>query len=127
MRPRRRVHEGVLDEGAPDLQHALLVAEGKRAAVCRDVENVVGLQCHPHELRHCRLRDLVERHDLPLEIEVPCVQTGKIEQLGGELLEACDLLAHRLEELPPRGLVEILVVEQLEKAPEREDRRAQLV
>src|SRR5215213_4715876 len=37
------------------------------------------------------------------------------------------LLAHRLEELLSRRLVELLVGHQLEEAPEREERRAQLV
>ena len=41
--------------------------------------------------------------------------------------EPLDLLAHLLEEAPARLLVELLVLEQLDEAAEREDRRAQLV
>ena len=92
-----------------------------------DVEHVVRLQRDRRELRRRRLRDLVERHDVALQVEVAGVEAGEVEQLGRELLEPQHLLAHRLQELEPRLLVEILVVEQLEEAPEREHRRAQLV
>ena len=55
------------------------------------------------------------------------VHPREVEQVGGEVREAVDLAAGRGEELRPRRLVEILVVEQLEEAREREERRPQLV
>ena len=55
------------------------------------------------------------------------VEPGEVEQVRGELRQPVDLLAHRLQELLPRLLVEILVRHQLQEAAEREERRAQLV
>ena len=55
------------------------------------------------------------------------VEAGQVEQVHRQLLQARHLLAHRLEELAPGVLVELLVLEQLHEAGEREDRRAQLV
>ncbi len=57
----------------------------------------------------------------------PGIEPGEVEQLGGELRQAVDLLAHPAEELAPGLLVELLVDEQLEEAAEREERRPQLV
>ena len=121
------MHESVLDEHARDLQHALLVANGERAAVRRDVERVVRLQRNRRKLRERRLRDLVERHHLALQVEVASVESGQVEQLGRQLLEPQHLLSHRLQELKARLLIQVLVVEQLQEAPEREHRRTQLV
>ena len=42
------------------------------------------------------------------------VRAREIEQVGREVREAVDLAARRREELPPRALVQILVVEELE-------------
>ena len=55
------------------------------------------------------------------------VEPREVEQVGRELRQAVDLLAHLREELVARRLVEPRVVEQLEEAAEREERRAQLV
>ena len=55
------------------------------------------------------------------------VETGEVEQIGRELRQPVDLFPHRLEELLPGRLVELLVRHQLQKAGEREERRAQLV
>ena len=52
---------------------------------------------------------------------------GQVEQVDGQLLQALHLLAHRVHELAPRLLVEVLVLEQLDEAGQREDRCAQLV
>ena len=64
---------------------------------------------------------------LALELNPAGVQAREIEQIGRELRQPRHLLAGGAEELLPRRLVELLVVEQLEEAPEREDRRPQLV
>ena len=55
------------------------------------------------------------------------IEAREVEQVGGELREPVDLLAHRLEELLPGRLVDLLVRHQLEEAAEREERRPQLV
>ncbi len=79
------------------------------------------------ELRRCRLRDLVQGHDGPVEVDVARIEPREIEELRGELLEPLHLLAHRRQELAARLLVELFGVEQLEKAAEGEHRRAELV
>ena len=55
------------------------------------------------------------------------VEAGEIEEVRREPGQAVDLLAHAHQELEPGRLVELGVVEQLEEAAEREERRAQLV
>ena len=51
----------------------------------------------------------------------------EVEQVGRELRQPVDLLAHRPHELAPRLGIGVLVLEQLDEAAQREDRRAQLV
>ena len=46
------------------------------------------------------------------------VEPREIEQVGRQLGEPLDLLAHRLEELLPGRLVQLLVRHQLEEAAE---------
>ena len=60
-------------------------------------------------------------------MHAPGVEARQVEEILREPLEPVDLLAHRLEELRARRLVEILVGEQLEEAAQREERRPQLV
>ena len=55
------------------------------------------------------------------------LQPREVEQLRGELAEPIDLLADLTDELASRLVVELLVLDQLEEAAQREDRRAQLV
>src|SRR3954467_10814169 len=55
------------------------------------------------------------------------LQAGEVQQLGRQLAQAIDLLAQLAQEGRARLLVELLVLEQLQEAAEREDRRAQLV
>ena len=55
------------------------------------------------------------------------VEARQVEQVHGELLEPVHLVLHRRQELLAGGVVELLVVQQLHEAAEREDRRAQLV
>ena len=57
----------------------------------------------------------------------PGVELGEVEQVGGQLRQALDLLAHRAHELGPLLRARVLLFEQLDEAAEAEDRRAQLV
>ena len=72
-------------------------------------------------------RELGEVHRLRVQLDRAGVEPREVEQVHRQLLQPRDLLAHRLEELAPRVLVEVLVLEQLDEAAQREDRRAQLV
>ena len=73
------------------------------------------------------LGDRRELDGLVLEPHRAGIEPREVEQVGGELREPLDLLGHRLEELTPGGLVEILVAKELEKAAQRENRRPELV
>ena len=55
------------------------------------------------------------------------VELGEVEQVGRQLGQALDLLAHRAHELVPLLRARVLFFEQLDEAAEAEDRRAQLV
>ena len=60
------------------------------------------------------LGDPREVDRLALDAQAAGVEAGEVEQLAGELRQAVDLLAHANEELLLRGVVEVLVVEELE-------------
>ena len=126
--PCRRVAEGVLDQGAADLEDPLLVAEARGAAV-----DAVPRQLVPRplgvraELLEQELRDLGEVDRIAVDTEAAGVEAGEVEQLTGELRQTIDLLAHASEELAPGRVVELLLDEQLEMAAEREKRRPELV
>ena len=82
---------------------------------------------HGPEFLHHELRDHAQVDRLVLDAHPAGVEPGEIEEVGGELCQPVDLFAHRLQELLPRRLVELLVRHQLQKAGQREERRAQLV
>ena len=71
--------------------------------------------------------DLGEPHLLALDPDPARIHPGEVEQVGGEVRQPVDLAPRRREELAAGALVEILVVEQLEEAGDREERRPQLV
>src|SRR5205823_5723724 len=60
-------------------------------------------------------------------VERAGLEPRQVQQARRELAEAVDLLVELAEEAFARLVVEVLVLEQLEEAAEREDRRAQLV
>jgi hypothetical protein len=62
-----------------------------------------------------------------VELDRPRLEAREVEQPGGKLAQAVDLLADVADELAAGLLVELLVLDQLEEAAEREDRRAELV
>ena len=72
-------------------------------------------------------REVAEIRRLRAQLERARLELGEVEQVGRELAQPRDLLADDRDELAPRLVVELLVLEQLEEAAEREDRRAQLV
>ena len=79
------------------------------------------------ELAHHGARELRQVHRLVMELERARIQTREVEQVHRELLETGHLLAHRVEELAPGLLVEVLVLEQLHETAQGEDRSAELV
>ena len=79
------------------------------------------------ELARDRPREHAEVGRLGPQLERAGLELGEVEQVGGELLQPLDLVAQLGEERVARLGVEVLVLEQLEEAAEREDRRAQLV
>jgi hypothetical protein len=84
----------------------------------------------PHgggELPEHRTRQRHQVDALGAELQRAGVEPREVEQVHGQLLKPLDLLAHGLEELPSGLLVQVLVLEELNEATQREDRRAQLV
>ena len=79
------------------------------------------------ELRGHRLGQVADVGRLGAQLERAGLQAREVEQLGRELAQTVDLLAQLVQEGGARLLVELLVLEQLQEAAEREDRRAQLV
>ena len=73
------------------------------------------------------LHDLRQVDPLGAQLQRARLQPREVEQPRRQLAQALDLRAHLPEELPPRLLVELLVLDQLQEAADREDRRAQLV
>ena len=73
------------------------------------------------------MQPLVEIDLLRLEPELTGIDPRQIEQVGGQPRQAIDLSTRGLEEVPPRVLVEILVAQKLEKPPEGEQGRTELV
>ena len=119
--------ERVLDERAADLEDALLVAEPGRGSVHLVLEAVARALRDGFELLDEELGDPRQVDGLALDAEAAGVEPGEVEQLSGELRQPLDLLAHAAEELLLRGVVQVLVDEELEVTAEREERRAELV
>ena len=121
-----RVAEGVVEQDAHDLCHPFRSHAGNPSSGSARSTSVWCWRARPELARdlprQCRQVDLLALHR-----DRPGVEPRQVEQVDGQLLEARDLLAHRLQELAPRLVVELLVLEQLDEAAEREDRRAQLV
>src|SRR3954453_10295534 len=88
---------------------------------------MLGAPGHRAELLCELLGERPELDRLPLNSEPARVQSREIEQIGRELCQPRNLLLHRDQELPPRRLLQLLIRQELQKAPEREERRAQLM
>ena len=118
--------ERVLDECPPDPENPLLVAQGRRVAG-QDLQRMPARVRDRPELVPQIVRDLGEVDRPSVDAQAPGIQPREVEEILREPLEAVDLLPHRLEELPPRRLVELLVRQQLDEPAKREERRSQLV
>jgi hypothetical protein len=88
---------------------------------------VVGRRRDVLELAGQHAHDRTEIHGLELDGELARIHAGQVEEIGRKLREAPDLALHRLDEPGAGLLVEILVGEQLQESPDREERRAELV
>ena len=119
--------QGVLHQGAADLENPLLVPEGRDLAIAGELERVLAVAGHGLELLEQQHGDSAEIDGRPLEMQVAGVEPGEIEELLGQFRQALDLLAHADEKLASRRLVELLVGEKLQVSPQGEERRAQLV
>src|SRR5215218_3295778 len=97
--PRRRVPQGVLDQGAADLEDALLVTEGRNLAVDGELERVLTAAGDRLELLEQQLGDPPEIDWSALEVQMAGIEPGEIEELLSELRQALDLLTHADEEL----------------------------
>ena len=120
--------EGVVEQDTDDLPHPVGVGDGdhrpiRRAQLqARAAQVGAGAELARHVARQRAEVDAVDRHH-----DAAGVELGEVEQVGGELGQSLDLLAHRAHELGPLLGARVLLVEQLDEAAEAEDRRAQLV
>src|SRR5436305_828138 len=105
----------------------LLIADSRRLGAVLDGELVPAGQRNGAKLVREDFRQGREVDLLLLDGQTAGVESREVEQVGGQLRQACDLLAHRRHELPLRRCVEILVGHELEEAAEREERRTELV
>ena len=122
------VREGIVEQDTGDLTHPLRVGAGDhRAARAAQLEPRAVLVGARPELERDVAGEGVEVDGVGLDDDRPGVELGEVEQVGGELGQPLDLLAHRVHELGPLLGARVLVLEQLDEAAEAEDRRAQLV
>ena len=124
------VRESVVEQHPQDLGDALGVAlrlDSSSGSAVRDLDLRSLHGGRGGELARDLAGQRPQRHRLQLELERSGVEAREVEQVGRQLLEPVDLLAHRGQELRAGRLVDVLVLEQLDEAAEREDRRAQLV
>ena len=119
--------QGVLDERAADPEHLLAVAERHHLVRHGDRDDVPAPSATGAELGRQSRDRLREVDRLGRGADLIRVQPRQIEQVAGEPRQTIHLTPSALEEVPPRGLVEILVGEQLEEPPDREQGRTELV
>ena len=123
----RRVRQRVVEQDTHDLRHP--VGVGHRLAAPSPWSSIgerVALGRRPELVRHPAARPRPGR-PARSHLDRVGVELGEVEEIGGQLGQPRDLLAHRPDELRARGRVRLLLVEQLDEAAQREDRRAQLV
>ena len=71
--------------------------------------------------------DVGEAYPLAADVNRVGVELGEVQEVDGQLRQPVDLLAHRAHELGSGSGIGVVVLEQLDKSREREDRRSQLV
>ena len=74
-----------------------------------------------HELGGDSAREHAEVGRRRLQLDRPGLEARQVEQAGRELAQASHLLAQLPYELAPGVLVEVLVLDQLEEAAERDE------
>ena len=122
------VGEGVIEQDTGDLPHPLRVGPGDhRAAGAAQLEPRPVLVGARAELECDVAGKGAEVDGVGFDDDRSGVELGEVEQVGGQLGQPLDLLAHRVDELGPLLRARVLVLEQLDEAAEAEDRRAQLV
>ncbi len=122
------VGEGVVEQDTNDLPHPFMVGQ-------RDHRPFGGAQLQARsvglgaraELAGRLAGEFAEVDAARAHHHRPGVELGEVEQIGGQLGQAFDLLAHRADELFALGRARVVLLEQLDEAAEAEDRRAQLV
>ena len=123
----RRVRESVVDEDTHDLSDPVRVGARGRGDPGADLDRGVVAPGGGAELLGHPPGDVGELDPLAADLDRVGVELREVEQVDGQLRQPRDLLSHRAHELGPGLGVGIVVLEQLDEAREREDRRAQLV
>ncbi len=126
--PGRRMAQRVVEQRAQHLADTGIVSARVHLAVREhrgDRRPAAGSDTA--QLAHAVLGDPGQLDVLVRDGDSPGVQAREVEQVGRELGETIDLLAHRREEAVTRLGVGIVLGGELEEAAERGERRPQLV
>jgi hypothetical protein len=105
------VPQRVVDQRAPDLQHAALVGQRAHPGLEREAgDGRRAALADRREVRGQGRSDLGEVDGLALQGHTAGVQPREVEQVGREARQPRHLVAHGAEELLPRLRVDALVL-----------------
>ena len=122
------MRQRVVDEDTHHLRHALGIAlRPDRSVGQAHLELGLVAREHRGELLADPTHERSQVGALGMQLECARLELRQVKEAGGQRHEAIDLLAQLAEEALARLVVEVLVLEQLEEAAEREQRGAQLV
>ena len=105
------MHQGVFEQNAHDLEDPLRIAARAGGSVAGVFKRVLRRQSDAGELLDRGPGEACQVERLGLDVQAPGVEPREVEQVVGQLRQPPHLAGHRLEELPPGRLVELLVLE----------------
>ena len=108
---RRRVNKRVLEQDPHDLEDTLRIAAPWRSGVARVFEWMLRRQCDTRKFIDCCTCDAPEIDRLRLHVQAAGVELRQVEQVVRELRQPPHLTGHRVEELTPRRLVKLFILE----------------
>ena len=123
----RGVGQRVVNEDTKDLRQPIGVGGGDGVSQTLDRQLRAMSLDHRAELGRHALGQPSRVDAVGSKLKRVGVQLREVEEVGGQLLEPRDLLAHRSHELGAGLRIRVLVLEQLDEPAEREDGGAQLV
>jgi len=110
------VNKRVLEQDANDLEDSLRVSAGRRSTVGREFEWMLRSPGDTRKLVDGCPSQARQVDRLRLHVQAAGIELGEVEQIVGELRQPPDLSGHRVQELAPRGLIQLFVFQQLQEA-----------